>query len=189
MKFAIFAASLVAIAVSPATAAQAAGAHPSAPVEVTNTAANPVPIQAPGGVTVSGGVAIVNTSPIPVTVVPPPAAQDVICRTGSVADSSGTWPYTDGAFPVVCPPGVVALDIHRVIVDPQAGATVSNLANASTDYLVYQELVWIAPRLSATSDPADVQYATAILGMFTQSRLEKELSRPTRINLQSDWIG
>src|SRR6476661_4486282 len=96
---------------------------PSAPVTVVNTPANPVPVT--GSLGVSGSVAVNNSasSPVPVTIVMPSATPTVTCRLdpGSGSEASPFFnpggPGSSTINGLVCPPGVTAIDVHRVQYD------------------------------------------------------------------------
>jgi hypothetical protein len=152
------------------------------PVQVVNTDANPVPVRIPGGVAISGDVEIVNTSPIAVTVVPPPVAGEVICRTGVASSGPGSWPGFGLASSPNCGAGVIGLDIHRIILDPNSSDPF-NATFASRDYQIYNAIVGIGPL-----QDTDIRHATAILGALTQSQLEKTLPTPVRIMFASQGI-
>jgi hypothetical protein len=147
---------------------------PSTPVTVINTPDQPVPVV--------GEVEIANTSPLAVTVVPPAASEQVMCSTGITSSGPGTWPPFAGSAGLHCPTGVTAVDIQRVISDPSAFDPF-NTPFSSRDYVIYNMLVGIGP--AGDSGFANM---SAILGMFTQSELDKTLPSPVRITLATQSI-
>jgi hypothetical protein len=88
---------------------------PAHPVQVTNTAANPVPITAPQPLPISGSVTVSGTSNVNVTNASIPV-------TGSVnASQSGTWNV-----------GITGTPTVKVSNDPSLQTPYSNRANGST---------------------------------------------------------
>src|SRR5262245_16371428 len=133
---------------------------PSAPVSVVNTDANPVPVV--------GDVEITNTTPIPVTVVPPGATSQVMCSFRGNGASSGTGQVLQNQssglnLGLQCPTGVSGVNARRVILSPYFSSFPTQNA------LAYTLVVGIGAALNSQIEN------TEILGAFSYGDLEKTL--------------
>lgn len=152
---------------------------PSAPVTVVNTPANPVPVT--GSLGVSGSVTVNNSasSPIPVSVVVPSATPTVTCRLdlGSISETSPfVNPLGPGSFGIgnlVCPPGVMAINVQRVQYDAWGGTLPSeNVAN-------FNLLLGLAPTFPGDFDDA------VLFPALTNAAPQANLPAPIRLDKAS----
>jgi hypothetical protein len=156
---------------------------------------NPLPLPVTGSTTVSGTVAATQsgtwnvgvtgtpnvnvanpaTAPVPVTLISPASSPSVTCTVTFNNGGGNGLPFTSGgqvfgpANLVKCPTGTSAIDVKRIIYDPDNTFT-QNLAG-------YRTLLGFASTF-LDSDPN-----ATVLALFTEGSPEKTFTEPIRLDV------